>query len=201
MRQNPIMALAVAAENVLAEQASREGSLDIDSRLQLFVDDYLVDELHGTRLVLHHPRPAGVALRFDRPWEGAFCAYVTVLHVGDIYRMYYRGQPNAMPDGSFGEVTCYAESRDGIHWEKPDLGLFEVAGTRKNNVVLGSEYAPVPTTSSRSWTLGPGFLPPRDTRAWGACSPYPRSSASATASWASPPRTGSDGGRSSRHRE
>ena len=86
MRQNPMMALTVAAENVLAKQASREGSLDIESRLELFVDDYLIDELLGTRLVLHHPRPAEVALRFDRPWEGAFCAYVTVLHDGDIYR-------------------------------------------------------------------------------------------------------------------
>ncbi len=56
MRQNPMMALTVAAD----------------------------DELLGTRLVLHHPRPAEVALRFDRPWEGAFCAYVTVLHDGDI---------------------------------------------------------------------------------------------------------------------
>ena len=128
-----MMALTVAAENVLAKQASREGSLDIESRLELFVDDYLIDELLGTRLVLHHPRPAEVALRFDRPWEGAFCAYVTVLHGDDIYRMYYRGIPTAMPDGSLDEVTCYAESRDGIHWEKPDLGLFEVAGTRKNN--------------------------------------------------------------------
>ncbi len=85
-----------------------------------------------------------MALRFDRPWEGAFCAYVTVLQDGEIYRMYYRGKPSANPDGSLDEVTCYAESRDGIHWEKPDLGLFEVAGTRKNNVILGPEYAPVP---------------------------------------------------------
>ena len=128
----------------MAKQTSGEDSLDIGSRLELFVDDFLVEELLGTRLVLHHPRPAEVALRFDRPWEGAFCGYVTVLHDGDIYRMYYRGIPIARPDGSLDEVTCYAESRDGIHWEKPDLGLFEVAGTRKNNVVLDSEYAPVP---------------------------------------------------------
>ncbi len=138
------LALSLGVESALAEQPSSQGSLDIGSRLELFVDDYLVDELLGTRLVLHHPRPAEVALRFDRPWEGAFCAYVTVLHDGDTYRMYYRGKPNATPDGSRDEVTCYAESPDGIHWEKPDLGLFEVAGTRKNNVVLGSEYAPVP---------------------------------------------------------
>ena len=75
-------------------------------------------------------------LCFDEPWEGAFCGYVTVLADGEKYRMYYRGLPAAGKDGSEAEVTCYAESPDGIHWEKPALGLFEVRGTRKNNVIL-----------------------------------------------------------------
>ena len=34
------------------------------------------------------------------------------------------------------------ESSDGIHWTKPELGLFEVQGDRKNNVVLANA-APV----------------------------------------------------------
>lgn len=34
------------------------------------------------------------------------------------------------------EVTCYAESGDGIVWKRPSLGLFEVRGTRENNVIL-----------------------------------------------------------------
>jgi hypothetical protein len=50
--------------------------------------------------------------------------------------MYYRGLPKAGQDGSTNEVTCTAESADGIAWTKPALGLFEVAGTRSNNVVL-----------------------------------------------------------------
>ena len=33
------------------------------------------------------------------------------------------------------EVTCYAESRDGIHWTKPELGLFEFNGSKQNNIV------------------------------------------------------------------
>ncbi len=86
-------------------------ALDTGSRLELFVDDYLVDELVGTRLVLHHPRPAEVLLRFDRPWEGAFCAYVTVIHDGDTYRMNYRAKPGAMPDG---ETTQRLREEFGI---------------------------------------------------------------------------------------
>jgi hypothetical protein len=80
-----------------------------------------------------------VALRFDAPWEGAFSGYVTVLQDGDLFRCYYRGNPVAGRDGSDNEVTCYAESRDGIHFTKPVLGLFEVHGARSNNVVLAGQ--------------------------------------------------------------
>ncbi|MHB9009106.1 MAG: sialidase family protein [Limisphaerales bacterium] len=110
--------------------------IELGGRRELFVDDHLLERHQGTALKLHEPVLAGVALRFDRPWEGAFSGYVTVLQDGDRYRMYYRGNPQAGRDGSADEVTCYAESRDGVSWEKPDLDLFEVRGTRRNNVVL-----------------------------------------------------------------
>lgn len=120
----------------LAAGASKADVVDIGSRLEWFADGWLVDRLEGAALKLHHPCRAGLVLRFDRPWEGAFSGYVTVLQDGDRFRMYYRGLPVAGRDGSTHEVTCYAESRDGIEWRKPELGLFEVAGTRANNVVL-----------------------------------------------------------------
>ena len=31
---------------------------------------------------------------------------------------------------------CYAVSKDGIHWEKPELGLVEFDGNKKNNIVM-----------------------------------------------------------------
>jgi hypothetical protein len=31
---------------------------------------------------------------------------------------------------------CYAESDDGVHWRKPELGLHEFRGSKKNNIVL-----------------------------------------------------------------
>lgn len=33
--------------------------------------------------------------------------------------------------------ACYVESSDGIHWERPDLGLVELRGSRRNNRVAG----------------------------------------------------------------
>ena len=44
---------------------------DIGSRLELFVDDWLVDSMSGTSLKLHDPVPQEIALDFDRPWEGS----------------------------------------------------------------------------------------------------------------------------------
>ena len=41
---------------------------------------------------------------------------------------------NARPAGRE-EAILYATSKDGIEWEKPDLGIFEFEGTRKNNIV------------------------------------------------------------------
>jgi hypothetical protein len=110
--------------------------IDLGSRRELFVDHYLIDQLTGAALVAERPRDEGVVLRFDKTWEGAFCGYATVIHDGPRYGLYYRGLPKSGRDGSGDEVTCYAESRDGIHWTKPELGLFEVAGSKANNVVL-----------------------------------------------------------------
>lgn len=110
--------------------------IEIASRLELFVDHHFIDKLAGVSLVLERPRDEGIAFRFDKPWEGAFCGYATIIHDGPLYRCYYRGLPASGRDGSEAEVTCVAESKDGISWTKPELGLFEVRGTKANNIIL-----------------------------------------------------------------
>lgn len=103
---------------------------------ELFVDRQLIASGESVELRLHEPRPAGTALVFDKPWEGAFSGYVTVLHDGQKFRMYYRGLPEAGVDGTAIESTCTAESPDGIHWIKPSVGVYEIDGSRDNNIVL-----------------------------------------------------------------
>jgi len=99
---------------------------NIGSRLELFVDYFLIDSMHNTRLRLHEPREAGVAVKFDSPWDGLFAGCITVLKDGVRYRMYYRGLPRLSGgDGSPLECTCLAESYDGIHWVKPKLGVID----------------------------------------------------------------------------
>ena len=125
--------LVLPACGLLAEEAQ---PIDIDARRELFVDHYIIEKMKGVRLEMHHPQPADVALQFDRPWEGPFSDYVTIIKDGAKYLVYYRGLPELKPDGSDAESTCYAESCDGIHWIRPNLGLYEIHGTRENNVVL-----------------------------------------------------------------
>ena len=115
----------------------------IGGRRELFVDRYLVGALRGAELRLQAPRSTNVAFRFDRPWEGEVSGYVTVLHDRvdgrDLYRMYYRGRPltgYGDNDPRAQEVTCYAESADGVRFERPKLGLISFGGNKENNAIL-----------------------------------------------------------------
>lgn len=111
-------------------------AIKLGSRRELFVDRFLIEQLKGAELRMHEPIREGVAVAFDNPWEGKFSGYPTVIKDGNIYRLYYRGLPVPTSDGSAEAVVAYAESKDGMAWSKPDLGLFNVMGTRHNNVVL-----------------------------------------------------------------
>ncbi|GEO22787.1 hypothetical protein CQA01_33210 [Cyclobacterium qasimii] len=115
---------------------------NIGSNRELFVDEYLIADLNGAKLKMHEPIDEGAVIKFEKPWEGAFSAYFTVIKDGDTYRAYYRGVPEAGSDGNDGEVTCYAESKDGINWTKPNLNQYTIKGVKKNNVILANA-APV----------------------------------------------------------
>ncbi|MGD9724160.1 MAG: hypothetical protein AB7O59_23270 [Pirellulales bacterium] len=113
---------------------------DIGSRRELWVDDWLVDSISGQAdLRLHQPIPREIALVTGEPWEGNATNYVTVFQDGDKYRMYYRGSHASYLSGkdrpTTRDVYCYAESTDGIHWTRPELGLFEWNGSKSNNIV------------------------------------------------------------------
>lgn len=121
---------------------AREAPIDIGSRRELFVDDFLIDRLAGkTQLRLHNPVPREIAITHDAPWEGSACGYHSIFKDGDRYRMYYRGWHLALEGGKLKTNAhpmfyCYAESVDGIRWTKPELGLHEFNGSRANNIVM-----------------------------------------------------------------
>ncbi len=124
-------ALAALSAPLLAAQV-----LELGARRELFVDRLFIERMTGLELRLGQPVDEGVALELNRPWEGPFSGYFTVLKDGPLYRLYYRGLPAAGPDGSAREVTCYAQSEDGVRWSKPSLGLYRINGSTDNNVIL-----------------------------------------------------------------
>ncbi len=111
-------------------------ALTLGDQPELFVDHTFIDSMDKTSLKLWNPSEKENVLTFDKPWEGRYCGYATILQDGDLFMMYYRGRPEAGADGSDDETTCYAESKDGINWTKPNLGIYEYNGSKDNNIIL-----------------------------------------------------------------
>jgi hypothetical protein len=111
-------------------------------RLEPMVDEHLIDRFAGSaKLVVQQPLPREVVLTADALWEGNTSAYFTLFRDGDKFRMYYRGShfDEKTSQSAHRELACYAESPDGVHWTKPELGLFEFNGSRRNNIVWDAE--------------------------------------------------------------
>lgn len=105
--------------------------LDLGSRRELFIDRFLIEKMTGTDLRLHEPQLATPMTEPANDLE-----YGTIIKDGDLFRLYTRDNRQAKFDGDASEVTRYCESRDGIHWTRPNLGLVEIDGSKNNNVIL-----------------------------------------------------------------
>ena len=148
----PVTALAAAALAAPADPSA----LELGTRRELFVDRFLVSELSGTDLRLHVPQLAPPVTP-PRPHGH----YATVLHDGETFRFYYRGdkdpsvtwKTHGLEAYHDGEVTLYAESRDAIHWTRPRLALYEHPAFPAGNIVLQGEFG-----------VNHNFAPTLDTR-------------------------------------
>ncbi|MGE3819770.1 MAG: hypothetical protein AB7I30_10060 [Isosphaeraceae bacterium] len=146
----PLAAAAAAHSGFLPSAAAAGVSapaaepIALGDRRELFLDDLLIDRLEGTaERRLHHPIPRELALTHDAPWEGTGSGYHSVFQDGPLYRMYYKAWHLDVSSGKLRTnahplFCCYAESDDGIHWRKPNLGLVEFQGSKANNIVIAS---------------------------------------------------------------
>lgn len=116
------------------------GAVQIGSDRQLFLDDMWFDNQENIRLRMHTPEAREVALTADQPWESGGVHYSTVIEDEGRFRMWYRCDIGAGRENRDGEsMMCYAESTDGINWDKPNLGLVDWAGSRDNNLILPTD--------------------------------------------------------------
>jgi len=97
--------------------------IPIDVGRQLFVDGFLIEEttlartFHSAEYYAENP-----VLTADKPWEQEDGPTAMVFSDGvwydpqdGLFKMWYMG--------GYCRSTCYATSRDGIHWEKPSLDV------------------------------------------------------------------------------
>jgi predicted GH43/DUF377 family glycosyl hydrolase len=115
---------------------------------RLFLDAWTVEASQGLNRVFHAAEkyPGNPVLKGDNPWETVPAAitgpyvYGTVAWVGDKLCMWYQILTK-------GNHVGYAESRDGIHWTKPELGIVDFNGSKANNL---SASASVPGGESHN---------------------------------------------------
>jgi len=125
-----------------ADETAGTKPIDIGSRRELFVDDFLVESRQGVALKLHKPEPRDLVLVCDTPWEGNESNYFTFFRDEERFRVYYRGlHYGEDKTASHPQVACFRESKDGITWTRPKLGLFEYDGSRDNNIIWTAGYA------------------------------------------------------------
>lgn len=122
--------------------------LDCRDTPQFFVDDGPVEALEGMARRFHPMTKAGSnpVLTGERPWEGADVRPVTVLPPGEagLWRLWYTsaGVRRKLPEMPQDVLLHLAVSRDGVRWERPDLGLFKAAGSRGNNILVFDDGTP-----------------------------------------------------------
>jgi hypothetical protein len=146
--QLKLAATAWACLAILTTTAAAQADdkpVHIGNRVEPFVDTYLIDRFEGdAKLQLHKPVDRDVAIVHDAPWEGNTSCYHTIFQDGDLYRLYYRGHHvskyDAMGGADHKEFICYAESKDGISWVKPKLGIVEFNSSKDNNIVWAGPH-------------------------------------------------------------
>ena len=136
--------------------------LRIGSEKQLFIgpfdesgrDTYLVESMTNVEMTMNPALVTGERLvAQDKPWEGTGILDMRqfVLKDGDTFRMYYNALPHHFVSKDpkdprkniwgrpYNRILCYAESKDGIRWTKPNLGLCEWNGSRESNILLPND--------------------------------------------------------------
>lgn len=150
-----LLAAVVSGEaDVSASDAADGRALEIGDRRQVFIDGRFLDQARDVELVVHRPvKTNEITIAPELPWEGNHIgSYNSVLKTGDTYHLWYR----------VGLTMCYARSRDGIHWEKPALGLAEFNGSRDNNIVIGRGAGGVPDAGQGGMVFEDPNAPPEE---------------------------------------
>ena len=143
---------------------AKKKMLDVGTRKYLLFDDALTEEKRGFTLTMNPAiRTEEPVIVPDKPWERGGIqggSSTSVMEDNGLYKLWYaaaapeecvkprkRLSPAEMKalskkdlldylswGGRF--MLCHAVSNDGIHWEKPNVGIHKLDGSKRNNIVM-----------------------------------------------------------------
>ena len=121
----------------------------------LLLDERIIERTDNAKLVVGSVTkdPANPLMKEDKPWEKRFDnLYGNVLYDEDegVFKLWYspiiidsssagmsltQRQRKYRPPRNREMAICYATSKDGINWLKPNLGLVDYEGSKQNNIL------------------------------------------------------------------
>lgn len=122
-----------------------QNGIAIDDELVLLaIDDYSIPATRNLQLQMERPtkHAANPVVRrgnTGEPDAHRASLFGTVLYIDGKFRMWYNASPeidaSITLNDDFPALIAYAESADGVNWDKPNLGLVEFNGSKANNLV------------------------------------------------------------------
>jgi len=151
------VALVVVVSSLVPLESAGETveSVVIGSAKQLLIDDHVISKRVGVSRVFNPAEKslANPIMRGEKPWEGKTIYVGSVLFDEEeqIFKMWYwvlnmsyivppkpfSQYENLMKAAQYKESfsLCYATSRDGLKWDRPNLGLVDFKGSTANNLL------------------------------------------------------------------
>lgn len=144
-----------------ASAAIEKNNDDVKRNRYLLLDSRIIEMVENAKLTVGTVKkhPSNPLFREDKPWEPRFDnVYANVIYDEQekLYKCWYSPfiideRTTSIPedernpyDHDYMDVkpngremgVCYAVSKDGINWEKPELGLVKFKGNKKNNILM-----------------------------------------------------------------
>jgi len=154
-----VLMFALVTNNSLAAR-SQEKRVTGQAK-HLLLDSRFIDNTQNAKLALGEVKkhPSNPLFGEDKPWEARFDnLYANVMYdqQDNIYKCWYspymidysptgmtpeqRKMPYSPPRNREMGV-CYATSKDGIKWDKPELGIVDFNGSFQESGVTEAEYS------------------------------------------------------------
>lgn len=140
----------IATQSAAGLATAAAGAIPADARpapvvTELFLDNHLLEVTPSVARRLHPPKkhPLNPVIRCERWCDGNNLQPYTTMYDEEekLFKMWARAGSDWKTGyvGGNAAYMLYFTSKDGVRWDKPDLGLFEIDARRDHNIVFCSD--------------------------------------------------------------